>query len=274
MPDESPVVETDSPHFGYVRALGMSLYSPEIYRDVVLRWRGLGFGFILFLVAVCMVPPSIWFQVKVSKAVDLFEKRAPEVPVIRIEKGTASVDAPQPCYLFKEDLAPSMIVVLDTTGAVTQLDQNGVILGKTDLRYFDRRKGETRIYPLDKIGNWTIDQVHLKNWAEAVRVSAGILAYWVMLLCFYTYKILAVLVWALVILGLAQILGVTLDYVQGVRLAALLQAPAYMLSLALFLVGVHPKHAFGLYWLLTLGYMFYAVRSLKDSEPTEGAVQP
>ena len=100
--------------YGMLRALFL-FWSPRLWRNVGQRWRGIGFWYVVLLVAITFAGAAVWL----SRAMDDLAKTVPpQVPKITIANGVATVDVPQPYYI-REPHSGQILAILDTTGAVT-----------------------------------------------------------------------------------------------------------------------------------------------------------
>ncbi len=257
-----------APRYNYFQALWMSFYSKPFYREVARVRSGWALGFLLFLIAVCLAPRMFFWQRTVSNLVDVFEREhLPGIPEVRIRDGKASVDAKQPYALFPQlhEKPDDPVFILDTTGQTKDLPGSGFLLKETEAILVTKK--ERRVYPLASAGHWEITREKTRRWAEVGRTLTVPLCYVGGVLALFGYKILAVMVWALAALGVARGFKVPLVYEEGIRLAVFAQAPVYLLSLGVYLLGSRAAQSFALFWMVALFFLVYAVSCLKPDEP-------
>lgn len=124
-------------NFKYLRGIAGSLYSAGFYRNVAKKWRGLGFFYLLLLVALCMVPPAIRFSLSLKNIeharagsylgmAETLAKISSQLPDITIKDGTLHTDAQQPYTIYNESAKP--MVIIDTTGNTTTLRESSARL--------------------------------------------------------------------------------------------------------------------------------------------------
>jgi len=111
----------DTPIYKYWQAFGLAFYSSSLYIDVIRRWRGLGFVYLLLLIMVTAIPITL-------RATIAFEQYFDEqivlpfklLPKFMIQNGEVIFDKPMP-YQIKSK-SGTVIGVVDTTGAVTRFN--------------------------------------------------------------------------------------------------------------------------------------------------------
>jgi len=188
--------------YSIVQAPALAFYSRDFYREVASRWRGMSSAYLLFLLAVCCLPPAYQIQAGWAKFVDdQGSKLVEQIPPITITQGTVTVDAEQPCYITDTDTR-KVLAIIDTTGQVTSLDRTGavVFIGK-DQAVVRHGANETRIYSLSRVEQFHIDRGVARVWLNRSRYVAGPFLYLMVLAGSYVYRLLEVLVLALI--GLA-----------------------------------------------------------------------
>lgn len=112
----------DAVLYRHWQALYMSFYSSRLYVDVAKRWQGVGFFYLLLLIAIVTIPFSIHLMIYFNQYFD--EKIVfpiESLPPFSIEKGQVLFDKPMP-YIIKNKEG-SIISVIDTTGTVTKIDK-------------------------------------------------------------------------------------------------------------------------------------------------------
>jgi hypothetical protein len=106
----------------YSKALYASFYSSALYADVVKSWRGLGLGYLLFLVILGAIPLSgrviLAFQHFFKEEV-LFPIES--LPLLTVQNGEISYNQPMP-YRIKNNKG-EVVSIIDTTGTVSEMNQ-------------------------------------------------------------------------------------------------------------------------------------------------------
>lgn len=113
-----PVAPTpERRRYSPVATLGLSFFSPELYRDVGRRWRGIGFWYLVLLLAVSWLPVAIKAHVGFAHFVRQDAPRTlADFPGITITDGVVSIDRPEP-YLWRDPDSRDVLLYVDTSGA-------------------------------------------------------------------------------------------------------------------------------------------------------------
>jgi Protein of unknown function (DUF1189) len=115
------IVTQDTQQFSYLSALYRSFYSASFYIDLVKRWKGFGFVYLIFLLGVISIPAAVHLG---NKALDYINndviKPVTQVPVFTIKDGKISMDKPMPYIIKNSQGQPA--VIIDTTSKTKTLD--------------------------------------------------------------------------------------------------------------------------------------------------------
>ncbi len=111
----------DAPVYGYWTAFYNSFYSRRLYVDVGKRWRGFGFLYLLFVVALL----SIAFTLRLGSDLNQsFEQQIndplKQLPVLYIQNGELSFDQPMPFFI--KNKKGEVVLIIDTTGTVNKIN--------------------------------------------------------------------------------------------------------------------------------------------------------
>ncbi|MHC4553064.1 MAG: DUF1189 domain-containing protein [Planctomycetota bacterium] len=250
----------------------MSFYSKALYRDVCLNWKGVAFGYLFLLVMVCLIPQLMKIH---SGWTGFVENDLPsivyQVPRITIEDGQASIEEPQP-YTIVEPESGEVIVVIDTTGAVTSLKDAGapVLLTRTKL-ITKKNEFQTQVIELSEIGDMVIDQDWINRWV-------GIIKPWVVpVICVfaipfaYVRRMIQVLIYGAIGLLFARWRHSKRSYASLIRMSVLAMTPVLivrtLLSLASIRVPFDGLIGFG----VVMGYLYFGVSACANhDEPGTG----
>lgn len=116
------LVLEDQPHFGYFQALYRSFYSSRLYLDVAKRWKGFGIVYLLFVIALFVIPFALRLLIGF---VDYFNNQIIQpissLPDIYIQNGKVVFDKPMP-YLVKNKEG-EVVSIIDTNAKTTEIDK-------------------------------------------------------------------------------------------------------------------------------------------------------
>ena len=266
----SPGEQKPSRRYGVFQALFMSFYSQDLYRDVGRHWKNFGFAYLLLLSAIVWIPCSMRIHKWVVTAV---AEHAPEyfnsIPAFELRNGVLTVDVKQP-YIIKDNDGKTAIIV-DTTGEYTSLDQVPKEQMGRDLRIFMKDRVLVRNNRLGRYKDDSIDysmfnsfEFNREKLIEGVNLLAGLtgpLVYPFAVLISFVVTVIAVLMYALIGLGIANNIGSRLDYETSLRLTAVSHTPAILLATICFVYEINVPGLFLVFFALPAAYLFLAVKS-------------
>jgi len=247
--------------YSRIRALVLSLFSPDLYRDVAANWRGVGFLYLLLILTLTWISVLYKWQVGFREYVQTeFPSTIQDFPAITITKGVVSSPAPQPYYLREPDSGKTFFI-LDTTGQVTQLPPGNepmILLTKTELIYRNQR--ETEIVELPKDFDFYIDRAKLQRGADWIAGKFAFLLFLPCLIFSFIGRIFTTLIYAIVGLIFNAIYQKNLTFGTLMRLAAVSTSAVIYIDTVFDLTGRHPPYWSLLGFALTCVYVSMAVR--------------
>jgi hypothetical protein len=247
--------------YSRIRALVLSLFSPDLYRDVAANWRGVGFLYLLLILALTWIPVLYKWQVGFREfAQTEFPSVISDFPAITITKGIVSSPAPQPYYMRDRESGKT-IFILDTTGQITELPPGKdpmILLTKTELIY--RNRQETKIMELGKDLDFYIDQAKLQGWMDWWAGKFAFIMFPVVLIGSFIFRIFTTLIYAIVGLIFNAIYQKNLTFGSLMRLAAVSTSAVIYIGTVLWLTGKDIPYWPLLGFALTCVYVSLAVR--------------
>jgi hypothetical protein len=245
----------------------LSFFSGELYRDVGLNWKGVGFGYLFLLLAICTVPRMFKIQRGLS---DFIEEEAPsfinQVPEITIEKGEVHVDKPQPCYITVPD-SNEIIAIIDTTGQIQSLDNTDAFVLLTKTRLISRQnKSESRTYDLTNVQHFVLDQDKITGWLNTIKKILVPFLYPFVLLGSFIFRIIQSLIYAAVGLLFAEWCKTKLSYPALLRLAVTAVTPCIIVRTVLEYASVKLPLAGLWFFLAAMGFLFYGIKACSQIE--------
>lgn len=254
------------PQHSRVTALVLSFFSADLYRDVARRWRGIGFLYLMLLLAVSWLPVSIRAQVGFSKWVRQDAARTlAGFPAVTIKDGVVSIDRPEP-YLWRDPESGEVILYVDTTGAFDlPAGANArAKLGRSSVTV-QQNKYETRTHDLSQIKSFSVDANRVQGWLQAATSWIGVGLFAVGFLATLLWHLFQILIYGLIGLLLATMFGARLDYPALLRLSAVAITPAILLDTLLELFGAGFPFSGFVFLLIEIAYLAFAVRSNADA---------
>jgi len=258
--------------FSIIHVPLLSFFSGELYRDVGLNWKGVGFGYLFLLLAICTVPRVFKIQKGLSSFIDeqslQFVGQAPKItiPKITIEKGEVSINEPQPYYIKAPD-SNEVIAIIDTTGQIKSLDNTDafVLLTKTKL-IWRQSKSEFRTYDIANVQHFVLDVVKIMGWLNTAKKILVPFLYPFVLLGSFVFRIIQSLIYAAIGLLFAEWCKTKLSYPALLRLAVTAVTPCIIVRTVLEYASVKLPLA-GLWFFLTaMGLLFYGIKACSQVE--------
>jgi hypothetical protein len=272
---ENEIEQKPSRQFNVIQAMYLSFFSKELYRDVGRLWKGVGFVYLLLLLALVWLPRAArvhqWVGSSIAKNVPVIIKA---MPTFQINNGILAVDIKQPYILRDKD---KIMMIVDTTGQYTSLDQVPKDQMGRDLMIILKDKALTRkdsfggyedhTFNYSWFGSHNVNREKLADWANLLAGWVGPLLYPFAVLGYFIFTILAVLVYALMGLGIAKILKTDLNYDASLRLSAVSHTPAILLATVFFISEVKVPGWFFVFFALSTFYLFLAVKFCAVAPP-------
>ena len=248
--------------------LVLSFYSRSLYRDVAENWTGVGFLYLLLLLALCWIHPIVEFH---RTTTGLMETLGPavleQVPSISIRRGTVTIQEPEP-YVITVPGSDTTLVVIDTTGQTTPESTEAFLLLTKHQAVVRKNPHETRTYDLSSIQDLTLDRTTVKRILDACQRWLAVLSYPLALAGSYAYRIIQVLLYAAIGQLFAHFLRAPLEYPALLRLSSAAITPAVVADTLRGVAGFGSSLTWWFFCLLlSMGYLLFAVRVNSSAEP-------
>ena len=263
--------------FSIIHVPLLSFFSKPLYRDVGLNWKGVCFGYLLLLLAVCWIPQVVKIYMDFS---DFVEKEAPpvveQVPRITIADGQVSIDEPQPYYI-KDPESGQVLAVIDTTDTITSPeDANAFCLLTRTSVVAKKSEFETRSWDLSQVQNFVVDSDRIMGWLCTLKKFLVVLIYPLALVGSYLYRIVQALIYAVVGLLFAYLCKVKLSYAALLRLAVAAVTPCIILNTVLSVADAHLPYGWLFYLAIALAYLLFGVTACRatPAAPQQAPLPP
>lgn len=260
--------------FSIIHIPVLSFFSKDFYREVGLQWKGICFGYLLLLLAICWIPMIVRIHLGFAGFVN---KDAPtiveQVPEITITDGQVSIEEPQPYHIKIPD-TNDIIGVIDTTGSIeSPQDANAFcLLTKTSI-IMKQSNFETRTYDLSQVKSFTVSGEGIMKLLHITKKFLFIILYPIALLSSYVYRIIQALIFAAIGLLFASMCKVSLRYGALLRLAVVAMTPCMIVKTVFGLTGVYFPCISLLYIAITLAYLYYGVHACSQTPITEQEIR-
>jgi hypothetical protein len=128
---------------------------------------------------------------------------------------------------------------------------------------------ETRAFNLNEVKEFTLDRDMLTNWLNILKKLVIPVVYPMALVGSYLFRIIQVLVYAAIGMLFVSRCNAQLPYSCLVRLAAVAITPAIIVKTILGAADVRLPVVWLLYIMVTLSYLYFAVKACSQPEPEQ-----
>ncbi len=248
--------------FTLFQSLYLSFFSRPLYRDIRRNWKGLGLPYLLLILMIYWVPEMMHIKNIISEFIaDEVPQYVDQVPTITIVGGKASIKESDPFYVYdKKNNRP--VAIIDTSGQILSLDNSpamALLTRDSLIIRQDRDTKETRSLSLSDLGDITITSRLIYNWLEVFKDLFAIVLFPFALLISFFFHIAQTLLLAVLGGSFAKYFNVQIDFKSLVRLSVVAFTPAIMLETAHAVVDIYYPYSSLFSFLITSGYLFYAV---------------
>lgn len=260
--------------FSIIHLPVLSFFSKDLYRDVGLNWKGICFGYLLLLLAICWIPMMVRIHLGFAEFVnDDAPPVVEQIPEITITDGQVSIKEPQP-YFIREPDSNQVIAVIDTTGSIeSPADANAFcLLTKTSI-IMKQSHLETRTYDLSQVKSFTVSGDGIMKFLHVAKKFLAIILYPLALLSSYVYRIIQALIYAAIGLLFASTCKLKLSYAALLRLAVVAMTPCMIIKTVFGLAGVAFPCISVLYIMIILAYLYFGVYACSQKPPAEQVLQ-
>ena len=256
-----------------LRAVPLSFFSRDLYRDVAASWRGIGLAYLALVVALLTLFAVVWMQVGLGRwAKGPALGFADQIPSIVIRHRVVEVDRPMPLVIVDRSSGKEWMVV-DTTGQITSLDGlEASVLVTADHVFYRRSAAETRMFSLAGVDSLKVSSTRVRGWLGLVSTWAVPLIAPFVFGGMFLFRLIQVLVFALFGLLAARLAQVRLDWSRLMRLTAVALTPALLFDPLIDLSRIRLPGR-GLLWTgIALAYVAWAVLANRSGPEAPGAV--
>jgi hypothetical protein len=250
-----------------IHPLYLSFFSKSLYKDVAGNWPGLGLGYLLSLLALCLIPQVMTIQADLTAHLD---SEAPKIirqfPTVTITGGEASIGKPQP-YFIRDEKAGKPVMIIDTTGSITSLKGTTATVLLTKKALIVRNDDDrTKTFDLSNVGNLTLGKTELYNLMDTCEKWFAVMIFPFALLISFAFHSAEVLIYAATASLFLRNSGQSLPFRTVFRLAAVAITPVMIAGTLLLIAGAEVPYWWLLGFLLAMAYLWYGIRAALEKE--------
>ena len=254
----------DAPLYNYWQAIYLSFFSPQLYIDVVKRWRGFNFLYLLFVISLATIP----FSLRVIHGFDRYFNEEiifplSKLPLLYVQNGNISFDEAMPYFI--KNKKGEVIDIIDTTGKVndiTSAHPNLILLITKDKIYSRYPKLNLFFESTDRSNEGEVSVQTLGKSMNELFIEFMI--YPVVTLFLYGMYLVIMVVFGYTAIIFAQVvLKYKLKFKDGIRLFIVTATPQIILFYIIFTTNYQSRWAGLVQIILMAIYFNYAVLCLK-----------
>jgi hypothetical protein len=252
--------------FRFWQAPYLSFFSQPFYRDVAQRWRGLSLTYLLVLLAVSWLP-NIWVLNRRLETfrTDTLPPLLEQVPKLEIINGEVKADVEMP-YRIIDPATQETLVVIDTSATEADFDRFNTAILVTNNKVVSNRGTLNRTFDLDDLEGVVIEKGSLGRFIEASIAWTRTLAYPLLVLNSWGYRLFQALLFGVLGLIIANTVEVKLPYAALVRLGIIGLTPVILIRTLLEFFSI----ALPFWWLIafaiTVVYLYQAIKANQGVE--------
>jgi hypothetical protein len=261
--------------FGFFRAIPMSFYAAELYRDVGRQWKGTGFLYLMLLLAICWLPTAARISLNLRGfAATEVPKLTADLPEISIKGGVMS-SRPPGRFELRDDDRPQrrepVFIVDDSIDEVpSNLPPDTIMLTRHELGMNRSNRAERRVFKLSAFGDLEFTRQGIRDFLSGLQFWVPPLAYVFLFLGSLIFRFLQACVYGSLTKRLARSKQVTLDFRSALRIAAVAVTPVIVLRTLIWFLPSEPAWYFR--WpiaiAITVFYLQFAIGAIA-AEPSE-----
>jgi len=264
--------------FGILQAIVLSFFSPDLYRDVARRWKGVGVIYLLVLLAICWLPSAVrGFLGLQTFATSAVPRMVAQLPDLRIVDGVMHATPPGRHVLSDPDPTnprdDTPIVIIDDTidDVPSDIDLMAIVVTRREFAVVRPKRSERRVYRFAPTTNMDITRAKVAGFLASLRFWMPPTGYLLAVIGSLLFRIVQALIYANVALMFARSVGTSLDFRAAMRLAAIAVTPVIVLRTLIWFGPWEP----GWYvrWpiaiVVTILYLRFAVNAAAAEPPVE-----
>lgn len=188
-------------------------------------------------------------------------KYVKQVPIITISQGKVSIKEKSP-YFINVPEKNTPFAIIDTSGQITSLDKTSALVLLTNSQLIIKNNSKkSRAFDLKEIDHLIIDRKVLYDWIETFDTVFPIILFPFILLYSFLFHVIQVILLAGIGALFAKKFQANLNYKALIRLSVVSFTPAIILQAIHTVLDIPFPFRAPISFLISLGYLYYAVGS-------------
>lgn len=257
--------------YNIFQAIFMSFYSKQLYRDVAQNWGGKSIFYLFVLLILVWIADTVVFQAGLNQIYSRYaESIVAQTPILTIKNGVISTPENKP-YIITEPVKNKPIIIIDTSGQYTDINQTQAIMLVTPTQVITKTKpDEIRATKINQSLNSVIDP-HEINLVIMKYIDYVWIAFLPLVVIFsFIYRIIQALLYSILGKIMSAIFGVPLTFGQVMSITIVALTPVIVLSTIFDYFSINYPHEYLSYFVLSIAYLLYGiVANMKAAPPRE-----
>ena len=271
-------------HTNLSTAIIKSFYSSKLYQEVAQNWHGRSFLYLLVLLLICWVIMAGTITFKANTEMHMFAQKITtmDIPSLHFKKGIASTKATTPYYI-KDHASGKTVIIIDTNNKIRNFHHNDatILIQKKSISVKDNTTNKISQYYYSNKMNLDIGPKQIKNFIQSsskwITPLTFIIILFAGLILAYIYRIIQILIYALIGKLFCLILKRRMFYESLISLSTICITPAIIISTIASICELSFQFETTLYFLIleltfyflvSMTYLFIAIKANPRSEIT------
>jgi hypothetical protein len=225
-------------------------FLPALWRDAGRRWRGVGFFYMLILLAVSWAVSMGSCHSSVAKFVhEKGPEFAKEIPSIDIKDGVVSTDVEEPYVIANPDTKKPFLVI-DTTGETTEPPPEPPSMLLTRNALIVRTENKVQTIDLSEVKAYHLDSQTAQGYFDWLLSVYWSLWFPILVVISMFWRFLQMLLYGLIAMAVASTVRPPLKFSACMRLAALAVTPVIVIETIASALGFGPVLILSCGWFL------------------------
>lgn len=249
-------------------AIPRAFYSPNLYREVAQSWHGRSFLYLLILVLICWIVTATALTIRTNKGIYNISQEISQIkiPVIHFKHGIASTTGKKAFHIVAPNSKKS-IIIIDTKNTIHNFHKipGYILIQKHAFFIKDPNQHKITQYYYPKQLTGTIGPTQIQNFiTKSKKWIIPILFIAILLIGFcisYTYRVIQILIYALIGMLFSWVLRRKLYYEALMNLAIICITPAMIFGTIFTVFNIYIPYLYLAYFLISMVYLVFAIKA-------------
>src|SRR5262245_39492388 len=253
---------------GRFRALWMSFYSADVYRAAARHWRGIGFWYLVLLLAWSWLPSLARGSLAVNRELsgDRVTQLMKQLPTVIIENGVMRADPPGRHEIrFPETATEALLLIIDGTidEVPSEAESDTIVLTRRELGSVRPSRSQRRAYAPGPAADMHVTPEDASGFLQGMGVLLPPIGYAGAFLTSLSVRLVQLLVYGAVGYMFVRMRNLDLTFGTLLRLSAVAMTPWVVIRTLVWFGPWEPD--WYLRWpiaiAITLAYLAFGIRA-------------